>query len=96
MDLNQFENEFKLNTGTIGFYCTIGFYTLLDFHRHIISIFWINGLKDIKFQSFKQFLLLILIRKPFRTEGCHMAASDRPIPFWMDQGCGPSDFKGIG
>jgi hypothetical protein len=95
MDLNQFENKFKLNTETRWFYCTIGFYTLLAFQRHIIWNFWINCLKDIKFQSFKQFVLLILIWKSFRTDGCHVATPDRPILFQMDQGCGPSDFKGI-
>jgi hypothetical protein len=34
MDLNQFENEFKLITETMEYYCTIGFYTLLAFQRH--------------------------------------------------------------
>jgi hypothetical protein len=29
--LNQFENEFKLNTETIEYYCTIRIYTLLAF-----------------------------------------------------------------
>jgi hypothetical protein len=38
-DLNQFENDFKLTTETMEFYCTIGFYTLLAFQRHLICYF---------------------------------------------------------
>jgi hypothetical protein len=38
------------------FYCTIVFYTLFGFQRHIICYFWICGLKDVIFQSFKLFL----------------------------------------
>jgi hypothetical protein len=55
MDLNQFENEFKLITETIGYYCTFGFYFSLAFQRHIICNFWIYALKDINFTSFQIF-----------------------------------------
>jgi hypothetical protein len=51
MNLNQFENEFKLINETKGYYCTIGFYTLLAFQRHTICNFWIYGLKDMNFAS---------------------------------------------
>jgi hypothetical protein len=36
MDLNQFENEFKLITENMEYYCTIGFYSFLAFQRHLI------------------------------------------------------------
>jgi hypothetical protein len=36
MNLNQFENEFKLITETMEYYCTIGFYSFLAFQRHLI------------------------------------------------------------
>jgi hypothetical protein len=55
IDLNQFKNEFKLITETIGFYCTNGFYTLLAFQRHKVCHFWIYGLKDMIFASLQQF-----------------------------------------
>jgi hypothetical protein len=56
--LNQFENEFKLSTETIEYYCTIGFYLFLAFQRHKVCNFWIYGLKVMNFASFsnlKQF-----------------------------------------
>jgi hypothetical protein len=62
MSLNQFENEFKLTTETMGYYCTIGFYALLAFQRHEVCKFWTYGLKDMNFQRFRQNLLLIPIR----------------------------------
>jgi hypothetical protein len=60
MSLNQFENEFKLTSKTMEYYCTIGFYTLLAFQRRKVCKFWIYGLKDMKFTSFKHFLFLKL------------------------------------
>jgi hypothetical protein len=39
MNLNQFENEFKLYTETMEYYCTIGCYSFLAFQRHIICNF---------------------------------------------------------
>jgi hypothetical protein len=51
MSLNQFENEFNLNTETMRFYCTNGLYTILAFHRHIICNFWIYESKDMIFVS---------------------------------------------
>jgi hypothetical protein len=39
MDLNQFENEFKLITETVGYYCIIGFFTLLAFQRYKVCKF---------------------------------------------------------
>jgi hypothetical protein len=62
MDLNQFENEFKFTTKTMGFYCTSRIYTLLAFQRHKVFKIWIYGLKDMIFPRFKQFLIQILIR----------------------------------
>jgi hypothetical protein len=59
MDLNQFEIQFKLTTKTVEYYCTIGFYTLLAFQRHIICYFWIYGFKDIIFQSFSKFEMIL-------------------------------------
>jgi hypothetical protein len=52
MSLNQFENEFKMNTETMVFYCISGFYTLLAFQRHFICNFWTYGLKDMNFERF--------------------------------------------
>jgi hypothetical protein len=54
MNLNQFENEFKLNTETMEYYCTIGLYSLLAFQRHEVRKFWVYGLKDMNFARFKQ------------------------------------------
>jgi hypothetical protein len=52
MDLNQFENEFKLITKTIGYYYIIGFVTLLAFQRHKVCKIWMHGLKDMNFPIF--------------------------------------------
>jgi hypothetical protein len=52
MELIQFENGFKLNIGTMKYYCTIGFYTLLAFQRHKVCYCWIHGLKDMNLASF--------------------------------------------
>jgi hypothetical protein len=62
MSLNQFDNEFKLTTETMEYYCTFGFYTSLDFQGHKVCKFWMHGLKDMIFQRFKQNLLLNPIR----------------------------------
>jgi hypothetical protein len=57
MSLNKFEHEFKLNTETMEYYCTFGFYTLLAFQTHKVCKFWMYGLKGMNFARFKQFLL---------------------------------------
>jgi hypothetical protein len=44
--------DFKLNTETMNYYCTNGFYTTLAFQRHKVCNFWIYGLKDMNFASF--------------------------------------------
>jgi hypothetical protein len=37
------------------YYCNIGFYTSLAFHRHIICDFWINRSGDMNFTSLVYF-----------------------------------------
>jgi hypothetical protein len=56
-DLNQFEIQFKLNTETMEYYYTNGFYTLLAFQRHEVCKLWMDALKDMIFQRFKQNLV---------------------------------------
>jgi hypothetical protein len=47
MELIQFETGFKLNTKTMKYYCTIGFYTLLPLDL------WFERYEFCKFQQFK-------------------------------------------
>jgi hypothetical protein len=55
MDLNQFENEFKLNTETMEFYCTSRFYTLLAFQRHKVCNFLDQWFERYEFSMFGTF-----------------------------------------
>jgi hypothetical protein len=48
MDLSQFEIQFKLNTETMEYYCTIKFYSFLAFQRHEVCKIRMYGLKDME------------------------------------------------
>jgi hypothetical protein len=61
MSLNQFENEFKLITETMKYYCTTGFYTLLAFQWYKVCNFWTHGLKVMIFHRFSRNQIQILI-----------------------------------
>jgi hypothetical protein len=91
MSLNQFENEFKLTTETMEYYCIIGFYSSLAFQRHKVCKFWIYGLKDMNFQRSKHFLFLKSNSNSVKTGGCHVASSDWTIPIQADYDCKLSD-----
>jgi hypothetical protein len=47
------------------------------------------------FLRFRHFLILNLIRNPFKSEGCHVVLSYSPIPVWPDLRFGPLDLKKI-
>jgi hypothetical protein len=52
MGLIQFENDFKLNTETMKFLCTNGFYMFHGFQWNIICYFWTQESKDMNIQRF--------------------------------------------